>query len=82
MKTAAESSDASTPKWLSVPSFLIAAMPAGIESWRKPVVLEKTSTRNRSPPWSGPNTLTATVRVVSSSPSDTVTFAVYVPAAV
>ena len=38
------------------PSFLIAAMPAGIESWRKPVVLEKTSTRKRSPAWSGPNT--------------------------
>jgi hypothetical protein len=41
---AAASSVASTVKPLSAPSCWIAAMPAGIERWRKPAVFEKTRT--------------------------------------
>jgi hypothetical protein len=43
---APESSVASTVKLCSWPSFWIAAMPSGMESWRKPVVLEKTRALN------------------------------------
>ena len=64
------------------PSFRIAAIPAGIESWRKPVVRENTSARNRASGSSAPKTVTVTVRVRSSVPSDTVTLASYVPAVV
>ena len=42
----AASSVATTSKSLAVPSAWIAAMPCGIESWRKPPVLENTSTRS------------------------------------
>ena len=42
------SSVASTVKSLAAPSCWIAAMPAGIESCRKPAVLEKTRARNGS----------------------------------
>ena len=42
----AASSVATTVKPLAVPSAWIAAMPCGIESWRKPPVLENTSTRS------------------------------------
>ena len=35
-----------TSKLCSCPSFWIAAMPSGMESWRKPVVLEKTRALN------------------------------------
>ena len=76
------SSEASTWKSFASPSDRIAAMPAGIESWRKPVVLENTSTRKRASGSSAPNTVTVTVRVRESFPSDTVTLASYVPAAV
>ena len=41
---AVASSVASTVKSLAVPSSWIAAMPCGMESWRKPAVLEKTRT--------------------------------------
>ena len=40
----AASSVAVTVKPLAVPSAWIAAMPCGIESWRKPAVFENTST--------------------------------------
>lgn len=48
---AAASSVASTSKPFSLPSFLIASMPAGIESWAKFVTLEKTSTRYEAAAW-------------------------------
>jgi hypothetical protein len=43
----AESSVATTVKPLAAPSDWIAAMPCGIESWRKPPVLEKTRTLSK-----------------------------------
>ena len=70
------SSVASTWKPRSSPSERIAAMPAGIESWRNPVVLENTSARNDASGSSGPSTVTVTDLVASASPSLTVTFAV------
>ena len=48
----AASSVLSTAKPCSAPSASIAAIPCGIKSWRKPVVLEKTSTSNRGSPLS------------------------------
>ncbi len=45
----AASSVAVTENPFSVPSCWMAAMPAGIESWRKPAVLEKTRTEYGSP---------------------------------
>ena len=54
-------------------------MPSSIESCRKPVVLENTSTRNRASGSSGPSTVTVTDFERSASPSDTVTSASYVP---
>src|SRR5258706_8629030 len=41
---AAASSVAVTVKLLAAPSVWIAAMPLGMDEWRKPAVLEKTST--------------------------------------
>ncbi len=65
-----------------MPSCLIAAMPAGIESWRKPVVRENTSARNRAVGESGPNTLTGSVFDTDAFPSLTVTLALNCPPAV
>ena len=50
-------------------------MPSSIESWRKPVVFEKTSTRKRAFGSSAASTVTVTVCERSASPSDTVTSA-------
>ena len=52
MKTAA-SSVAVTLKSFAVPSASMAAMPAGMEAWRNPAVLEKTSTSKRPSPTGG-----------------------------
>ena len=70
------SSVASTWKPRSSPSERIAAMPAGIESCRNPVVFENTSARNAAFGSSGPSTVTVTVLDACASPSLTVTSAV------
>ena len=70
------SSVASTWKPRSSPSERIAAMPAGIESCRNPVVLENTSARNAAFGSSGPEHRHGDRLGRLASPSLTVTSAV------
>jgi hypothetical protein len=69
------SSVASTWKSCSSPRSRIAWMPVGMEPCRNPVVFEKTRVRKRASGSSSARTVTVTVFDASSSPSETVTFA-------
>ncbi|MFD2353860.1 hypothetical protein ACFSTC_38215 [Nonomuraea ferruginea] len=59
------SSVVSTAKLFSSPSFCTAAMPSGIESCRKPVVFEKTSTLNAGSAAVAASALTGAARRVT-----------------
>ena len=67
------SSVASTAKPFSWPSFFTAATPASMEVWRKPAVLEKTSTRgcaccaNETPAVVSRSSVTTTLRSIVES---------------